>query len=322
MILVVGGTGTVGRKVVETLLSQPHQQIRVLSRGKSDWEGSVLPSFRRRGVDTMVGDVRSKSLIQKAVTDCKAIINCAGSMRATPDADLESVNYDSVANLVETGKEAGVQRFIQLSCLGATEHATSLYFGCKWDAEEMVRKSGFYWTIFRPSLIFDSDSHLFRILEFWVQRSPLIFVVGSGLNRFQPISAQDVADCIVKSIYERSTVGQIYELTGPETYDLQTLLTMVAQNQGRTVRTIRIPSFLGVPFAGLMGKLNPQCPIDNNVMNVMTSEMIGDAAPMLEAFKIQPLSMKNALKAIGQTKPSSERNRSDDNEEDDGEESE
>jgi uncharacterized protein YbjT (DUF2867 family) len=319
VILVVGGTGTVGRKVVEALLSNPQNQVRVLARGKSDWEGSVLPAFRRRGVETMVGDVRSKNTITKAVAGCKAIINCAGAMKSAPDVDLEEVNIDGVANLVELGQAAGVQRFIQLSCLGATEHTSSLYFQCKWDAEELVRKSPFYWTIFRPSLIFDSESFLFRVLDFWVQRSPLIFIVGSGLNRFQPIAAADVATCIVKSIYDRDTVGKTYELPGPETLDLETLLRKAAEQHGRAARTVRIPSFLGIPAAGLLGKLNPTNPIDNNVMSVMTSEMIGDDAPMLERFAIQRLSLENSLKRIGQTSKAasgSSQNKTEDSDED------
>lgn len=304
MILVVGGTGTVGRKVVETLLSNPQNQVRVLARGKSDWEGSVLPSFRRRGVETMVGDVRSKNTISKAVADCKAIINCSGAMKSGPDVDIAEVNIDGVYNLVELGQDAGVQRFIQLSCLGVSEHTSSIYFQSKWEAEELVRKSPFYWTILRPSLIFDEESSLFRILEFWVQRSPLTFVVGSGLNRFQPISAADVATCIVKSIYDRETVGKTYELPGPETIDLETLLRMVADRHGRVPRTVRIPSFIGLPLAGLLGKLNPNNPIDNNVMSVMTAEMIADDDSMLERFGIKCLPLSSALKRIGQSSSS------------------
>lgn len=303
MILVVGATGTVGRKVVETLLSNPDIEIRALARGKSDWEGSLFPGFRRRGVDVVVGDARSESTVERALSGCKAIINCAGTIRASAEDDLESINVEAVENLVNQGKNAGVQRFIQLSCLGVTEHATSDYFGCKWDAEEIVRKSGLYWTIFRPSLIYDEESALFRILEFWIQRAPIIVMVGSGLNRFQPIWAEDVADCIVQSIYDRESVGKIYELTGPHTLDLHTLLAMAAEKQGRQLRELKIPSFLGVPFAGLIGKLNPKSPIDNHVMGLMTSELIGDEGPMLAKFKVKRKSLKQCLKAIGQRKP-------------------
>ncbi len=300
MILVVGATGTVGRKVVDALAENPQVKIRALSRGKSDWEGSMLPDFRRRGIDVIVGDARSESTVERAVQDCTAIINCSGLMRESADEKLEEVNVDAVKNLIEFGKNAGIQRFIQLSCLGATEHATNLYFSCKWEADEQVRKSGFYWTIFRPSLIFDEKCNLFRILDFWLQRSPLIFLVGSGLNRFQPISATDVAHCIAKSVYDRETVNKVYELCGPETLDLMSLLTLLAENQGRQVRTLQIPSFIGIPLAGLLGKLNPKAPIDSHVMSVLTSEMIASAKPMLAKFKdLERIPIQNCLPQAG-----------------------
>lgn len=306
MILVVGATGTVGRKVIDNLLEIPGQQVRTLARGKSDWQGSFLPGFRRRGVDVITGDIRSEKAVERAVRGCKAIINCAGVMRSTPEDDLHEVNVEGVQNLIDQGKAAGVQRFIQLSCLGATEHATNQYFGAKWDAEELVTKSGMLWTIFRPSLIFGPDSSLYRILDFWVQRSPIIVMVGSGLNRFQPISADDVARCISQSVYERDTVKKIYDLVGPDTLDLYSLLGTIAEYQGRPVSALKIPSFIGVPLFGLLGKLNPKCPIDNNVMSVMTSDMIGDEAPMLAKFQLERQKFKKSLREIGMSEGGSD----------------
>jgi NADH dehydrogenase len=320
MILVVGATGTVGRKVIDALLANPDIPVRALARGKSDWEGSLLPGFRRKGVEVVVGDIRSESTVERAVKDCTAIVNCAGVMRATPDDDLESVNVEGVENLIEKGQAAGVQRFIQLSCLGATEHATCLYSGYKWDAENLVKKSKLYWTIFRPSLIFDSESSLMRILEFWTLRSPLTFVVGSGLNRFQPISAVDVATCIVKAIYDRETVSKVYDLPGPEMMDLQALLSTITESHGRPARLLRVPSMIGIPFAGLLGKLNPACPIDNNVMQVMTSEMIGEERPMLERFNIQRISLATGLKRIEKRESAPAEPEEDDEDEEDEEE--
>lgn len=299
MILVTGATGSVGSKVVDALLEQ-QLPVRILTRGQSDWAESRLPHFRKKGVEVMVGDVRSKKTAEKAVDGCKAIIHCAGIMRSTPEADIESVIIDGTMNLVEAGKLAGVQRFIQLSCLGSTEHATCLYFACHWDAEQIVRESGFAWTIFRPSLIFEEQSFLMNVLEFWVSKCPFILVVGSGLNRFNPISSQDVASCMVQSLYDRETSGKVYELVGPDTWDLESMLTKMAETMGRPMRSIRVPSFIGVPLAGLIGQLNPRSPIDSHVMRVMTSEMIAESEPMLEKFQIKRISMKSCYKSLAQ----------------------
>lgn len=315
MILVVGATGTVGAKVIDGLLAKQGKQLRALSRGKSDWKENLFPQYRRQGIDVIVGDARSESTVERAVQGCKAIINCCGIMRETPDNDIESINVQAVENLVKAGKEAGVQRFIQLSCLGATQHSSSDYFYSKWEAEEMVKKSGSYWTIFRPSLIFDQQSPLIRILEFWIERAPLLVMVGSGLNQFQPVSAQDVAESIVQSLYDKTSVGKTYELVGPDVLDLQTLLAMMSEAKNRKLSSIRIPSFIGIPLAGIIGKLNPKSPIDNNVMSVLTSEMLGEDSEMLQKFKVNRLSMQSCLKALPSGSSKSQKADNDDDEE-------
>jgi len=191
MILIVGGTGLVGSRVTELLIEQKQHQLRVLCRGQSEWDKSRLPDFRRAGVDVIVGDMNNPKNLEKALDGCKAIINCSGVMRTSDAEEIQAVNVRGVKNLVKLGKEQGVQRFIQVSCVGATEHATNEYFQSKWQAEDIVRNSSLYWTIFRTSLIFGPGSHLSRVLDYWVGRAPFVVVVGSGLNKFQPVSADE-----------------------------------------------------------------------------------------------------------------------------------
>lgn len=309
MILIVGGTGAVGSRVTQMLIDQQQHQLRVLARGKSDWEGSSLPGFRRSGVEVIVGDLNDNKNLSRALAGCKAIINCSGLMRSAVPGDIENINVQGVENLIKHGKEQGVQRFIQVSCVGATEHATNLYFRTKWQAEDLVRRSSLYWTIFRTSMIFGSGSTLSRVVDYWIDRAPLVVVVGSGLNKFQPVSADDVAACIVQSVYARDTVNKVYDLVGPESIGLKELLTSSAQVSGRSTASIRIPSFLGVRLAALFGKLNVASPIDGNVMSVFTSELVGDHEEMTTNFEVQALPFSSSLK-IGSSKSDSRKSRS------------
>lgn len=295
MILIVGGTGAVGSRVTQMLIDQQQHQLRVLARGKSDWEGSSLPGFRRSGVEVIVGDLNEKKNIERALNGCKAIINCSGLMRSASPGDIEAVNIKGVENLVKYGKEQGVQRFIQISCVGATEHATNLYFRTKWQAEDIVRRSSLYWTIFRTSLIFGAGSTTGRVLDYWIERAPFVVVVGSGLNKFQPVSADDVAACVVQSVYARDTVNKMYDLVGPESIGLKEMLTASARASGRSTASIRIPSFVGRRLAALFGKLNVSSPIDGEVMSVFTSELVGDHEEMTTNFEVQAIPFSSSL---------------------------
>lgn len=302
MILVTGGSGLVGSRVVQGLLDS-QQQVRVLTRGGSDWAHNPLPHFRRAGVDIITADIRDQNKVATAVAGCRGIINIAAQMRGA-DREIESVNVEGLVNLVALAATAGIQRFIHVSCLGATQFSTSKYLQSKWQGEMMVRTSNSYWTIFRPSLIFGPGSHLGAALDFWATRFPVLPVMGSGLNRIQPVSADDVAACIVQSLYNRDTVQQSYDLVGPETYNLTELLEMVATatNDGRPKPTVKLPINLSFALARIMAKLNPRAPVSEDLMKVITTEFVGDPEPMQSRFQVAMTSYEGQYKRLAKSR--------------------
>jgi uncharacterized protein YbjT (DUF2867 family) len=218
-----------------------------------------------------------------------------------PDKELEAVNVEGLINLVANAAAAGVQRFIHVSCLGATQFSTSKYFQTKWQGENMIRSSNFYWTIFRPSLIFSPSSQLMRTLDFVVSRTGFVPVFGSGLNEIQPVSADDVAACVVQSLYNRDSVNQTYDLVGPESYSLTDMLEMAARANTHTEKvrpTFKIP--LGVAFAAarILGQMNPRLPISEDMIRVLTTELVSDPAPMQSAFQVQSINFEAQFKRL------------------------
>jgi uncharacterized protein YbjT (DUF2867 family) len=302
MILVTGGTGIVGRKVVRGLVEN-QQQVRVYARGYSDWVENPMPQLRKLGVDVINGDVRNTDKLAVALQGCTAIIHCANIMRETKDETFESVNVDPTVTLLTLAQEAGVQRFIYVSCLGASQYSTSKYLRTKWQSEAAVRASSFYWTILRPSLIFAKDSQFVRALEFWAAKTPFLFVVGSGLNEIQPVSADDVAACIVQSVYARETVHKTYDLLGPQPYSFTEILEMSGRfvTGGADRPTFKIPSSLGYAAAKLIHKLNPRSPISEDLMRVLTSEYSGDPEIMKTNFQVPMLPLESYYRPIGKS---------------------
>lgn len=286
MILVAGGTGLVGSKVVQSLLAQ-QVPVRVLARGLSDWASSSMPQLRRIGVEVVVGEITDAKIVEQSVQGCDAIVHCAGVMRAGPGGTARDINVIGMERMVEQGQAAGVQRFIYLSCLGASEHSQCEYFVSKWQGENILRDSRFYWTIFRPGLIYGDGSQMQRIFEFLTTRGPVVPVIGSGLNRVSPVSAIDVANCVTQSIYNRDTVGKSYELCGGAEFDLETLLKEASAVRGNAKPTLSIPTGLAISLADWVAKVNPKAPISGDVMRIITQDLIGDARPAEEMFKLE-----------------------------------
>jgi uncharacterized protein YbjT (DUF2867 family) len=299
MILVTGGSGNVGARVVQALLDT-QQQVRVLTRGGSDWHDNPLPHFRRSGAEIITGDVRDQAKVLAAVQGCRGIIHLAGVMRGS-DADLEAVNVQGLENILANAAQAGIQRLVHVSCMGATEFSTSKYFQTKWHGESLVRSSSFYWTIFRPSLVFGATSHLMRALDYCVAKLPFVPVFGSGLNVIQPVSADDVAACVVQSLYNRDSVNQTYDLVGPDKFNLTELLELMSQrnmHEGKPRPTVKIPLKVAFLAAQLIGQLNPRAPISQDMMRVLTTELVGDPNIMLSSFQVEGHSFESQFKRL------------------------
>lgn len=299
MILVTGGSGNVGGRVVQALLDQ-QQQVRVLTRGGSDWHDNPLPHFRRSGADILTGDVRDPGKVAAAMQGVRGVIHLAAIMRGA-DADIESVNAAGVENVLRAAQGAGVQRFVHVSCLGATEFSTSKYFASKWQGEKMVRESSFFWTIFRPSLIFGATSHMMRAIDYCVARLPFVPVFGSGLNVIAPVSPDDVAACVIQSLYNRDTVGKTYDLVGPSSLNLTEMLEFVAQrnmHEGGTRPTVKVPLQAAFVVAQFIAKTNPRAPISEDLFRVLTTELVGDPEVMKTAFQVDCIPFEGQFKRL------------------------
>jgi NADH dehydrogenase len=298
MILVIGGTGLVGSRVVEGLLSM-QCPTRVLSAGHSDWNNNVVPAFRKAGVEIIAGDMRDQRVLAEAVTGCTGIVHAAGIINARPGQSLESVNVASLASLIPIAESAGVQRFLYVSCLGSTQFSSSHYFRSKWQAEELVRQSNFVWTIFRPALIFGPGCQLLRGLEFWLRRFPIALTVGSGLNEIGVVSAEDVAACVAQSVYNRDTVGKTFNLVGPESKTLAEILEQTSLYlAGQEKPTFSVPASLAYALADVFSRLNPRAPISGEFLRLISADLTGDPLVMQTNFKVECLPLESCIKSL------------------------
>lgn len=297
-ILVIGGTGTVGSKVVEALLGAG-VPVRVFSRGRGDWRDDVTPHFRKAGVEIISGDIRDQNRIASAVNGVNGIIHTAGAMQELPDFSLQSVNVESIASLIPIALNAGVQRMVYLGCLGSTQFSNSEYLRTKWEAEQLIRESNFYWTIFRAAPIFALGSQLMRSLEFWVNRFPFIPIIGSGLNEIAPVSATDVATCLMQALYDKDTVGQSYDLVGPHTFTLTELMELTAiEYEVDRKPLIKVPSSLGYQLANLIFKFTPRTPVSADFMRLLACDLDSDPALMKTKFGAPMLPLESQYKRI------------------------
>ncbi|WP_224983561.1 SDR family oxidoreductase [Geomonas agri] len=246
LIFLAGGTGFVGGHVRESLLARGHS-LRLLVHRKS--LGNKEPD-----VEEIVGDVTKPETFEEAVRGCDATINLVGIIREFPGRGVtfQRLHVEATGSILTAARKGNVRRHLQMSALGTHPDSTARYFKTKHQAEELVRHSGLDYTIFRPSIIFGPRDEFINMLAGYMRSFPAMPVIGDGEYQLQPISADDVARCFADALEKPETIGQEYDLCGPDRYSYNELLDVIGRVLGKShVAKIKNPLSLMrlvVPF--------------------------------------------------------------------------
>ncbi len=230
MILVAGGTGLLGRRVVK-LLIDGGEQVRVLTRDLN--RTSHLPA----GIDAVVGDIR-RGALDSAVDGCQHIISAvqgfAGPTRTSPAAVDRSGNR----HLIAAAARAGVDRFVLVSVVGAApDHPMSLH-RMKYAAEQELAAAAVTGVIVRSV----------PFLETWIDvigsgipdgRPARVF--GPGRNPINFVSVDDVAAIVCLAVRGDRRIGDDLSVGGPENLGFLEIAKHLLALRGRSEEPAHIP---------------------------------------------------------------------------------
>src|SRR3712207_4065236 len=169
-VFVTGGSGFVGRSVVEELLARNVEVVALVNRG------SLGPHADR--VKAVRGDLFSAGVMESGMSGCDAVIPLVGIIREKPSAGVtfHRIHVAGTRAVVAAARKAGVRRYLHMSSLGTRPNAVSTYNRTKYEAEELARASGLGWTIFRPSMIHGPRGDFTRMQVAWARRKAMPFL--------------------------------------------------------------------------------------------------------------------------------------------------
>ena len=211
MILVTGGTGFIGPKVVRALREAGHD-VRALVRDRR--RGSNVAAL---GAELFEGDVTDAASLRIAAQGCDTVVHLVAIITGSA-ADFERVMTQGTRNLIAAAQETGVQRFVHMSALGVndqTKYLTS-YFASKWQMERDVEAAGIDYVIFRPSFVFGTDGGVLPTFIRVARLAPVTPIIGPGTRRFQPIWVDDVAAYFERAVELPAATNRIFEIGGPD----------------------------------------------------------------------------------------------------------
>ncbi len=242
-IVILGGTGFLGTRLVARLIKDGHQ-VTVLSRDREQHRHLlVLPGLTLENCDVYHEPQLSEQFRGKDV-----VINLIGILneRGFSGAGFRRAHVELTQHVLQAARSAGVPRLLQVSALKAAPNAPSYYLRSKGEAEKLIRdQTTLDWTIFQPSVLFGpGDSFLNRFAGL-LGAIPFVFPLARPNARLQPVSVDDVVDALLRCLHGGASSHQTYELGGPQVYTLKEIVSLVAKLTRRRRWILGLPNFAG-----------------------------------------------------------------------------
>ena len=232
-LAITGGTGFVGRRLIDLALERGHE-IQALTR---------RPQDSRPGIDWIMGDLEDRDALESLVTESEAVIHVAGVINAPDAAGFQRGNVDGTLAMLAAATAAGTRRFVHVSSLAAREPKLSQYGASKARAEELVEGSGLDWVIVRPPGVYGPGDR--ETLElFKMAKAGLILLPPRGRVSF--IHVDDLAALLLNLAERDEPVKQVYEVDDgrPNGWTHREFADALAKAVGRRALSLATPSLL------------------------------------------------------------------------------
>lgn len=204
MILVTGATGFTGSFVVKRL-KQEKFEMACFVRPSSD-----TTQLKSMGVELRIGDLDDYESFLRALEGIDVLVNIA------------SLGFGHAPAIVKACEEAGVKRAVFISTTALFTSLNAKSKSIRMAAEQTIMSSDLDYTILRPTMIYgtERDRNMSRLIRF-INRSPIVPVLGSGKYLQQPVYVEDVAEAVLKALVTPRAVRQAYNIAGaaPLNYD-------------------------------------------------------------------------------------------------------
>ncbi len=291
MILLTGATGFIGQRLVRRLAGDAQLRVRVLLRpGK---EAERLP----HGITlhTMIGRLTDPDSLLAAMDGIHTIIHLIGTDTHGRHARLEEVDIAGTRAIVEAALTARVGRIIYVSRVGADRASAFPILRAKGEIEDIIRRSGLAYTIFRSSVLFGKGDRFTEYIGMLARAFPVYFVPGDGAATFQPLWVDDLVTCLTMSLEDLDLIDSIMAVGGPEMLTYQRIILRVMHASGSRRPIIGAPLLLHRAAAWYLDGLFSRWPFNEEWIQLMSSNQTAELGTIERHFGFRPASLDVGL---------------------------
>jgi uncharacterized protein YbjT (DUF2867 family) len=239
-ILVIGGTGYVGGRLIPRLLQAGHE-VRAIARSISKMQGRPWAGHPKLTI--IQADLHHLETLEKAIQGCWVAYYLVHSMM--PEVkDFAKADRHAAQNFVNAAKNSTLSRVIYLGGLGGENESVSIHLKSRHEVGKILQSGPVPTTIFQSAQILGSGSASFEILRYMAERLPFMIVPDQIMDtKIQPICIRNVLNYLEGALECEETINQTFDIGGPDVITYRQLFDIYVSEAG-----IRKPVFLNPPF--------------------------------------------------------------------------
>jgi NADH dehydrogenase len=289
VVTVFGGTGFIGRHLVEKL-AQAGATLRVVTRDP-DRAGFLRP-MGDVGQIAILPYADDEAGLSRLIDGSMGVVNLLGILFERRSGEFMRVHRDMAQRIAEAARTTGVRRLVHMSAIGADPNGEALYAQSKGEGEAAVKAAFPEVSIIRPSIVFGPGDGFFSRFAQMSVMSPFLPLIDGGTSRFQPVYVGDVAEAMLRCLESDAHQGKTFELGGPRARTFAELLRYTLETVNRRRLLLPLPSNIAAIQARFF-ELLPNPPLTRDQLKMLKKDnVVSEGALTLGDLGIKPTPME------------------------------
>jgi len=281
MILVVGGSGTLGRLIAHNLLAAG-EEVRVMTRTPAK-----ATALQDAGAEVVTGNLTDRESLIRACADAEKVIAAAHSFLGRGRLASALVDRAGHKHLIAIAKDSGVRHFVYTSAyFNDPAFLTIPFVRIKQEVEKHLRESGLSYTILRPTAFMDFHAHV--LIGTPIIKGKKVMLFGAGKRPRNFVAAIEVAQLAVRALRDSSLANQTIDIGGPENLSNVDVVRIYESIAGRKARVTHLPASVAGALARIAQPFHP------GISQILQMASIADVAE--QRFDARGLQERFALR--------------------------